>query len=252
MSNFYYIFVFILRLYLILKQYHLTQITIDTHLSSKNKVKHIPPINRNKMKVFYSRISSVDQNAERQLQNTNDYDYVLTDKCSGFIPLWQRPHGKTIKQLIDAGKLKHLEIHNIDRLGRNTIDVLSVWKELTELGITIVCRNPSIRNFNERGEPDIFSDLIISILSTMGEFEKNIIKERQLEGIKIRKTKGLYVGRKIGTTESKEKFLNKQKTKLIIEYLNKNYKHREIAKICNCSTATINKTLKLIKEIHKE
>lgn len=183
------------------------------------------------MKVFYSRISTVEQIEARQLQGVSDFDYVLTDKRSGLIPLWERPQGSHIKQLIKNGKLTHLEIHNIDRLGRNTIDVLSVWKELTDLGITVVCRNPNIRNFNDKGEPDIFSDLMISILSTMGTFEKNLIKERQTEGIKVRKAKGLYVGRKIDTKETREKFLSKPKTKQIIEYVNNGYKHREIAKL---------------------
>ena len=53
------------------------------------------------MKVFYSRISSNDgsQNDERQLQNLKEFDYVLSDKCSGTIPLWERPKGSQIKKL---------------------------------------------------------------------------------------------------------------------------------------------------------
>ena len=60
------------------------------------------------MKVFYSRISTNDgsQNDERQLQNLNGFDYVLSDKCSGTIPLWERPKGGQIKKLIDNKQLK--------------------------------------------------------------------------------------------------------------------------------------------------
>ena len=74
------------------------------------------------MKVFYSRISSNDgsQNDERQLQNLKEFDYVLSDKCSGTIPLWERPKGSRIKKLITENKLKELHIHSIDRLGRST------------------------------------------------------------------------------------------------------------------------------------
>ena len=198
------------------------------------------------MKVFYSRVSTDEQNDSRQLQNLEGFDYIFTDKCSGLIPLWERPKGSQIKSLIDSGKLTHLEVHNIDRLGRNTIDVLNVWKELTELGVLVVCRNPNVRNFNEQGKPDIFSDLMISILSTMSSFEKSLIKERQLEGIKIRKAKGLYQGRRINTVDSIEKFLEKPKNKLIIEYLSKGYKHREICKLCDCSSSTISKVQKAL------
>ena len=142
------------------------------------------------MKLFYSRISTDDQNDERQLKNLKGFDYILSDKCSGSIPLFERPKGSQIKKLIDDGKLKELHIHSIDRLGRNTIDVLTIWKELTELKIRIVCRNPNFQNINEEGKTDMFSELMISLLSTMGDFERKMIKERQLEGIRIRKEKG--------------------------------------------------------------
>ena len=84
------------------------------------------------MRVFYSRISTSDgsQNPERQLQKIDGFDYVFTDTCSGSIPLWERPKGKQIKTLLDSNKLTHLEVHSIDRLGRDTISVLKLWKEL--------------------------------------------------------------------------------------------------------------------------
>ena len=134
-----------------------------------------------------------------------------------------------------------MTIHSIDRLGRSTLDVLFVWKELTEKGIVIICRNPHLRNFNERGEPDMFSELMISILSTMATFEKSMIKERQMEGIRIAKAKGVYTGRVINTKETPEKFLSKPKNKKIYEYLSSGYTQLEITKIMNCSYSTVNK-----------
>lgn len=55
------------------------------------------------MRIFYSRVSSTDnsQRHDRQLQNLKDFDYVLTDNCSGSIPLFERPKGKQIKKMID-------------------------------------------------------------------------------------------------------------------------------------------------------
>lgn len=196
------------------------------------------------MKVFYSRVSTTNQNTERQKVNTKDFDFVLEDKCSGLIPLFERPQGQQLKKLIDSNLLKHLEVHSIDRLGRSTLDVLKVWDDLTKLGITVICRNPSLRNLTEDGKPDHFSDLMISILSTMARFEKELIKERQMEGIRIRQAKGLYTGRAINTKESVEKFLSKPKTKKIIQYLKDGYTHAEIVKILNCSYSTIGKVMK--------
>jgi DNA invertase Pin-like site-specific DNA recombinase len=200
------------------------------------------------MKVFYSRVSTNDgsQNPERQLQNLTGFNYVLTDYCSGTIPLFERPKGSQIKKLIDNNTLSELHIHSIDRLGRSTLDCLSVWSELTEKGIVIECRNPNLRNIDESGKVNIFSELMMSILSTMSSFEKSLIKERQREGIRIRKEKGLYSGRRIGTIIKPEKFLKSKKSQLILNYLSKgNYSYEDISKIVPCSKTTIVKVKKM-------
>jgi DNA invertase Pin-like site-specific DNA recombinase len=199
------------------------------------------------MKVLYTRCSTLDQNISRQQTKTKGYDYVLTDYCSGSIPLFERPKGSEIKKMVESGTLKQLDVHSIDRLGRNTLDVLTIWENLTKRGITIVCKNPNIRNLDESGKPDKFSELMMGILSTMSSFEKSLIRERQMEGIKIRKEKGLYSGRRIGTTDTKERFLSKPKNKQIIEYLKRgDYTYYEIGKIVGCSTTTVTKVKKLL------
>lgn len=205
------------------------------------------------MKVFYSRVSSSDgsQNPDRQLQRVEGFDYVFTDTCSGSIPLWERPKGKQIKTLLDSNKLTHLEVHSIDRLGRDTISVLNVWKELTELGIRLVCRNPNFQNLNEDGKTDMFSELMISILSTMSDFERKMIKERQMEGIRIRKEKGLYTGRKVGTVISPEKFLQRKKSQMIIRDLENGYSTKEIIYRCRCSYGTISKVKKYQEQLNQ-
>lgn len=193
------------------------------------------------MKVYYSRVSTSQQNDERQLTNLEEFDYVLSDKCSGTIPLWERPQGRQIRKLIDKGELKELHIHSIDRLARNTLILLTIWKELTDLGIRVVCRNPNFQNLTEDGKTDMFSELMISILSTMSDFEKKMIKERQMEGIRLRKEKGLYMGRQIGTKETNEKFLSKPKSKDILKDLSNGYSVREISRMRNCSYSTVYK-----------
>lgn len=198
------------------------------------------------MKVFYSRISTQNQNDERQLQDLKGFDYVLADKCSGLIPLFERPNGSQLRRLIDENKLTHLEIHSIDRLGRSLLPCLEVWNELTSKGITVVCRNPMLRNIDENGKPDKFSELMMSILATMSSFEKSLIKERQMEGIKLRQQKGLYAGRKIGTTISPDVYLKQSKSIIILKYLSKGtLTYNEICKVVKCSPSTIVKTKKL-------
>ena len=197
------------------------------------------------MIVLYSRVSTLDQNPGRQLQDKG-YDYVFTDFCSGSIPLFERPKGQQVKKLLDEGKLTELHIHSIDRLGRNTLDVLSVWEFLTKKGIIIVCKNPSIRNITEDGKIDRFSELTMSILSLMATFTKNLQKESQMEGIRLRKSQNLYTGRRVGTSDSPERLLKKDKSKKILDYLSKGtYSYSEISKIIGCSPTTIVKVKKV-------
>jgi DNA invertase Pin-like site-specific DNA recombinase len=198
------------------------------------------------MKILYSRVSTISQNPERQLTNSKEYDYVLTDYCSGAIPLFERPKGSQLKKLIDNGNNIEIHISSIDRLGRDLLSTIQCWKWCTENHIKVVCKNPTLCNFNEDGTIDKFSELMLSILSTMSQFEKSLIRERQMEGIKIRKEKGLYGGRRIGTTDSTHRFLNKKRSLDIINYLNKGtYSYDEISKILSVSTTTITKVKKM-------
>jgi len=196
-------------------------------------------------KVFYSRTSTADQNDIRQLQNLSGFDYVLSDKISGLVPLFERPKGKQIKNLIESNQLGELHVHSIDRLGRSLVDVMQVWSDLTQKGITIVCRNPSLRNLTEDGKIDKFSQLMMGILSTMSDFERTLIKERQMEGIRLFKERQGYTGRKIGTTISSEVFLKKPRSLKILDYLQKGYTIREIGSILKVSPSTIVKVKKL-------
>jgi DNA invertase Pin-like site-specific DNA recombinase len=198
------------------------------------------------MKILYSRVSTLSQNPDRQLTNSKDYDYVLTDYCSGSIPLFERPQGSQLKKLIDGGNNVEIHISSIDRLGRDLLSTIQSWNWFTENNVIIECKNPIIRNINEDGTVDKFSELMLSILSTMSQFEKSLIRERQLEGIKIRKEKGLYGGRRIGTTDTTERFLKKKKSQDILNYLNKGtYSYSEISSILSTSTTTVTKVKKL-------
>jgi DNA invertase Pin-like site-specific DNA recombinase len=204
------------------------------------------------MKVFYSRVSSTDgsQNPERQLQNLEGFNHILIDRCSGTIPLYNRPNGSQIKKLIDEGKLTHLEVHDFTRLGRSTLDCLSVYKELTEKGIRIVSRNPYIRNIDDNGKPDSFSECLLSLVVVLGTYERSLLLERQREGINLRKEKGLYSGRQIGTIETPEKFMSKPKNKKILSYLNKGYSYNDISSIIPCSKSTIVRVKKMSEMVN--
>lgn len=198
------------------------------------------------MKVFLSRVSTDEQSELRQIQNVEGFDKVIIDKCSGLIPLWERPNivKNKIKKLVDNETIKHIEVHSIDSLGRDTLSVLTVWKELTEKGVRVVCRNPNFQNLNDDGERDYFSELLLNILSTMSSFEKSMIKTRQMEGIRITQkiSPEKYSGRKQNTKETTLKFLTKHSK--VVDYLEKGMKGVEISKLCDVSLNTITKVKK--------
>jgi len=196
------------------------------------------------MKVFISRVSTEEQSELRQIQNVEGFDKVIIDKCSGTIPLWERPQAQKLKKLVDNGTIKHIEVHSIDRLGRDTLNVLSVWQELTDKGVRVVCRNPNFQNLNADGEKDYFSELLLNILSTMSSFEKSMIKTRQMEGIRITQkiNPQKYSGRKQNTKESTLKFLTKHSK--AVQYLERGMKGVEVSKLCDISLNTITKIKK--------
>ena len=198
------------------------------------------------MKVFISRVSTEEQSELRQIQNVEHFDKVVIDRCDGDIPLWERPQASNLRKLVDNGTIKHIEFHQVDRMGRSLKNILEEYEELTNLGVRVVCREPYFQNFSESGEEDLFSKLLLSILGSVGQYEKSLTKKRQLQGIEL--TKKLfphkYSGRKQNTKEDRFKFLSKPKNQKAIEYLNKGMKGVEVSKLVGISLNTITKIKK--------
>ena len=197
------------------------------------------------MKVLYARVSTIDQKTDRQKVNEGDYQLVIEDKCSGVIPFFERNGGGETLKLIDNGILKDLYVWQIDRLGRDLRDILNTIHFFNERGICIHFVSQGLRTLQPGGQENPISKMIISILGVVGEMERSQIKERQLEGIKLAKLKGLYLGRKTGTRENTLQFLSKPKNMRALEYLKKGYKKNEIAKIVGINVNTLTKISKL-------
>tara|TARA_R110002050_G_scaffold158381_1_gene287660 strand:- start:901 stop:1524 length:624 start_codon:yes stop_codon:yes gene_type:complete len=160
------------------------------------------------MKAKYARVSTDEQNVERQI----DFDgQVFIDRCSGSIPFSERNAGKRIIELIQKGKLRELHAHSLDRMGRDTIDILNTIKFLSSNQCALVLEKEGLRTLNADGKENIASKLLISILGAVAETEKALIRERQREGIEIAKRKGKFKGRKKGTSISDEDLIVKYK-----------------------------------------
>ncbi|MFD0963840.1 recombinase family protein [Pseudofulvibacter geojedonensis] len=193
------------------------------------------------MKAQYIRVSTLEQNTERQTIISGAKQYL--DKISGTIPLFERPQGKKLYEDIEAGLVEELYVHSIDRLGRNTLDILSTINYLNQKGVCLVSDKEGIRTLID-GKENLTSKLIVNILATLSEFENNIRKERQAEGIAIAKLKGVYAGRKRGTLLSSDKFLEKHKN--VLKELEKGESIRRVAKLCGVSTGTVQKVKRIV------
>ena len=193
------------------------------------------------MRVHYQRVSSLLQNTERQKVDEKNYDLLLEDKCSGAVPFFERPSGMKIKELCDNGMLKQISVLQCDRLGRCLVDVINTIQYFSERGVSIHFVSQGLKTLDNDGAENPISKMMISILGVVSEMEKNLIRERQLEGIKLAKIKGVYKGRKSDTKEDPLKFLSKPKNQRVIEYLKKGYKGCEISKIVGVNPNTISK-----------
>ena len=193
---------------------------------------------------FYARVSSVQQKTDRQLTDVTGMK-VFEDRCSGAIPFQERPAGKRVIDTLLKGNLEELVVHSLDRLGRNLLDILNTIELFTEHGVSISVRQQGLRTLNDNGKPNPTSKLIISILGVVAEMERAQIRERQLEGIAIAKAKGMYVGRRAGSVETRERFLQKPRNQKILQYLRDGLKGTEIQKLMDCSPNTISKIKRL-------
>lgn len=143
-------------------------------------------------KIGYIRVSSSDQNTERQLDGLA-LDRTFTDKVSG--KSTDRPQLQEMLRFARDGD--HLFVHSMDRLARNLIDLRQMVQELTKRGVKITFVKEGL-TFN--GEDAAMSVLLLSVMGAVAEFERAIIKERQAEGIRIARQKGVYKGRKAALT----------------------------------------------------
>ena len=136
-------------------------------------------------RVGYIRVSTLDQSTERQLDGI-EVDCVFTDKASG--KDIKRPQLQAALSYVREGDT--LVVHSLDRLARNAEDLLRTVRELTEKGITVeFVKN---RLTFAAGGSDPMSTLMLTMLAAFASFERDLIRERQREGIALAKARGVY------------------------------------------------------------
>jgi DNA invertase Pin-like site-specific DNA recombinase len=140
------------------------------------------------MNIGYIRVSTTDQNTDRQLQGI-DLDRTFTEKAPS--KNTNRPELQKMLEMVREGDT--IFVHSMDRLARNLKDLLCLIEELFGKGVSIWFIKEGQYFDASTGNP--LSKLILSMIGAFAEFERNMIRQRQREGIAIAKEKGIYKGR---------------------------------------------------------
>lgn len=140
-------------------------------------------------RIGYARVSTTDQNLDRQIAALGDLDRLFTDEASGSSR--RRPGLEAALGYLRAGD--ELVVSSMDRLARSVRDLAGLVDELTGRGVTVVFLREA--QTYRPGRDDPMSRLLLGVLGAVAEFERAIIRERQAEGIAAAKKRGAYTGR---------------------------------------------------------
>jgi DNA invertase Pin-like site-specific DNA recombinase len=197
------------------------------------------------MKIKYNRTSTINQDGERFKLDKDIYDLTLFDKgVSGKVPFKERENGKVLIGLVSEGKVTELIVEELSRLGRNTVDTLITLKWLDDNGVNVVVKGMGNLQSQVNGKKNPIWNLITSVMSSLYELERENIMERTEMGRKMFVINGGKLGRKIGTTENRHEFLQKETNQKIISLLDKGKSVRDISGRLGVSTKTIVKVRK--------
>ncbi len=188
----------------------------------------------------YVRVSSTDQNEERQMVVMHELGindkYIFVDKQSG--KDFDRPEYRKMIKKIKTGD--RLYILNIDRLGRNYEEIQNQWRILTkEIGVEIhVIEMPLLDTSIEKDLLEKFiADIVLQILSFAAQNERENIKKRQAQGIAAAKAKGIHIGRP-------KKALPDDFDRLVQQWKEKKMPLDDVLQKCQISSSTFYRCIK--------
>jgi DNA invertase Pin-like site-specific DNA recombinase len=197
------------------------------------------------MKIKYNRTSTINQSGERYKLDKEVYDLTLFDKgVSGKVPFKERDKGMVLVELVEKGEVETVVVEELSRLGRNTVDVLTTLHWLEENGVNVVVRGMGNLQSHIDGKKNPIWNLITSVMSSLYELEREQIRERTEMGRKMYVINGGKLGRKIGSNENLQSFLQKPKVKQIQSLLEKGKSVRDICGRIGVSPSTVQKVKK--------
>lgn len=180
------------------------------------------------MQIAYIRVSSIDQNEQRQIEAMQRYNIEkwFIEKVSG-----KDTNRPKLKEMLDfAREGDTIHIHDFSRLARSTKDLLDIVELLNSKGITLISNKENIDSSTPTGK------LMLTMIGAINEFERTNLLERQKEGIAIAKREGKYKGRKAVSIPDFNKHYQR--------YISREISKSELAKELNISRPTLDKLIK--------
>jgi DNA invertase Pin-like site-specific DNA recombinase len=199
------------------------------------------------MKARYNRISTANQNLERQLIKQNPDEVLFNDVVSGSVPFGERAKGKELINKIEAGQINYVVVSSIDRLGRNLFDIVGTLEYFNSKGVILRVDNLGLESML-MGKINPTFNLIISVMANVAQMERESLLERQKEGIAVAKAKGIYTGRVKGSVESDDEVLSKYRD--VVKFLKMGKSLRDITGRCKVSLGTVQKVKQIMSKMN--
>lgn len=180
------------------------------------------------MQIAYIRVSTIEQNEQRQVEAMQQYNIEkwFIEKVSA-----KDTNRPKLQEMLDyAREGDTIHIHDFSRLARSTKDLLDIVEKLNHKGITLISNKENIDTSTPTGK------LMLTMIGAINEFERTNLLERQKEGIAIAKRNGKYKGRKPVTIPDFEKHYQR--------YMKREISKSQLAKDLNISRPTLDKLIK--------
>lgn len=179
------------------------------------------------MRIAYIRVSSIDQNEQRQIEAMQKYGIEKWFKEKISAKDTNRPKLQELLEYVREGDT--LYIHDFSRLARSTKDLLDIVELLNNKGVALVSNKENIDTNTPTGK------LMLTMIGAINEFERTNLLERQREGITIAKRNGVYKGRKAVKIPNFDYHYNR--------YMSREISKSQLAKELGISRPTLDKLI---------
>ena len=219
---------------------------------SKQKIGSVQSIVKNRA-VIYARVSSTGerQDTSRQVADLTRYAEAngitviraFEEKMSGARE--NRPVFNDCIDYLASGNADILLVSELSRLGRTMRLVVDTIDNLTKAGVNIYLQSPGIYMLNDDGTKNPLTTMLVAMLSSFAEMEREQIRYRLESGRQQAIARGVKMGRKPGFKLSDKEILARYPQ--VVRKINKGLSVREIAGACNVSTGTVQKVKKVMR-----